>query len=47
MTQPMASDPNMTARPTHSKATRLISSIGRLGNNPTTVGARLDACKSH
>src|SRR5688572_22541509 len=32
MTQPIASDPNMTARPTHAKATRLISSIGRLGN---------------
>ncbi|TIT15988.1 MAG: 3'-5' exonuclease [Mesorhizobium sp.] len=32
MTQPMASDPNITARPMHSTATRLISSIGRLGN---------------
>ena len=47
MTQPTASDPNMTARPMHSKATRLISSISRLGNNGWTVGEPLDAGKSH
>ncbi|TIM60328.1 MAG: 3'-5' exonuclease, partial [Mesorhizobium sp.] len=32
MTQPMASEPNMTARPMHPTATRLISSIGALGS---------------
>ena len=47
MTQKMASDPNITARPMHSTAIRLISSIGASATNWSRVGERFDRIKSH